>query len=170
MELTDLKDVNLSTRSLTVDIVKYQKFKTKSFVEKVKDRYSDYSEATLRNYFDSGVTYINTNVKRKMCSNKFYGYIDDALSQCIQPLTPSEQDRRRVFKNTYTKKNVTLPVQEVVNNLMKNKMTERFEYGVRYNDMIKVFGTNETEAKIFLAGIEFMGGKGRLVSITDLEV
>lgn len=62
-----------------------------------------------------------------------------------------------------------MPVQKTVETLMKNKLTERFEYGVRYNDTIKVFGTDETGAKIFLAGIEFMGGKGKLVSITELE-
>ena len=169
MELSELKDVNLTMKNFAVDIVKYQKFKTKIFLEKTKNNYSDYSEKTAANYFDNGVAYINTGIKRKMCSNKFYSYIDEAIAQCIQPLTPCNEDKRRIFKNTYTKKDVILPVQKVVNNLMKNKLVETFEYGVRYNDTIKVFGTDETKAKIFLAGIEFMGGKGKLVSITDLE-
>lgn len=98
MKLSELKDVNLMMKSFTTDVVKYQNFKTKKFIEKFRDTYTTYADKTLANYFDAGVTYINTKIKRKLCGDKFYGYIDEALAQCVQPLTPSIEDKRRIIK------------------------------------------------------------------------
>lgn len=99
-----------------------------------------------------------------------YEYIDEAISQHVQPLTPKDNEKRRVLRNMYLKKKAILPVQKVVKELTKqSRMCEKFEYGVMYDDNIKVFGKDSTAAKIFLAGITFVGKIGKLVAITEIK-
>lgn len=167
MELKDLAGENLDLRDFAINIVKYQNFKTKNALSKFEYKLN---ETTAANYFGAGVIYVKTKKKNKQVCKKLYNYIDKAIENCVQPLRPSEEDKRRIFKNTYTKKDIVIPAQQAVLELTKNQsITERFEYGVRIGDTVKVFSTSN-DAKLFLDGIVFAGQKAKIVSITPMEV
>lgn len=165
MELKDLNTVDFDLKDFAYNIIKYQNFQTNKAVKKIE---ANLKTTTKALYFNSGVRYIKTGIKNPTVNKKVFEYIDLGMKECLQPLTPSENDKRRVFKNTYHKKDVKLPVQETLKKLSCNKLTERFEYGVRYDDTIKIFSSSH-DAKMFLNGIRFVGKQGRLVSIQDIK-
>lgn len=165
MELKDLNKVNFDLKDFATNIVKYQKFKSKAALSKFEYKLR---ENTANSYFGFGVTYIKTGKICKAANKKLYTYIDEAISNHVQPLTPSDKDKRVEFKNTYHKKGVKLPVQETLKKMNCGSLVEKFEYGVRYDDTIKIFESSH-DAKMFLNGIRFCGKDGRLVSIQDLK-
>lgn len=168
MLLEELKDTDLDMRELAINTVKYQKFKTKAALSKF-DYKLTYS--TAANYFNLGISYIKTKLRSKAVGKKFYDYIEEALEQHVQPLTPSEDDRRREYNNVYHKKDAHLPVKDVLAEIQtEEKLTEKFEYGVRVKDTVKIFKSRE-QADFFLEGVLFGGEdmyNARIVSVQNL--
>ena len=142
-------------------IVKYQNYKTKSAIQYAPE---GYTENSLANYMVAGQAYIKSK-KRNRVYNWMYPYLDKLIQQHIQPLTPSEAEKRRVytFKKDYTTKENIPPVAKL--EIMQKPLTAKFEYGIRFDDYIKLFDSEE-EAKGFNKGIEFSKGTpGKLVTV-----
>lgn len=89
------------------NLVKYQNFKTNSVIAKIDN--AGFSKGTLVSYINSGINYIKTGKKFSQYGD-FYKYIDIALKKCVQPLVPSEKDRRlsRLHKKPINKKTENL--------------------------------------------------------------
>ena len=162
MLLNELNNVDLRIRDIALTIVKYQKFKTKFIKEYVN---VDINEKTLDNYISFGITYINTKRVHKSCNKKLYDYIDYYVNQHVQPLNPPFDKKRLLYPKTFTKKDAKLPIQKIVN---KEPLTEKFEYGVRKDNLIQVF-KSKNEAELFIQGVKFANGEAKLLKVTTEE-
>lgn len=78
-------------KNLAMNIVQYQNFKTKAIIRKIDN--AGYSESTLRFYIDKGISYIKSGKIYKELGN-FTNYIDEYIAHHIQPLVPSNYDKR----------------------------------------------------------------------------
>lgn len=145
-------------------IVRYQKFTIKAAIKNAPD---GYSEKTLQSYMTYGSQYLKNGKKVKLL--KFlYPYLDKALQQHIQPLTPSIAEQKRVFKNDFTKKDNTPPVAKLA--CVTKPLTAKIQYGIRFDDTIKIFESEEA-ASWFNKGIEFAKGEaGKVVTVELGEV
>lgn len=150
LETIEQDSKNKKFKELALNIIKYQKFSNKYIVEQVKDYFT--SEHTLIAYITSGLSYLNTGKKSKNTSNKLYNYINEYKSKCVQPLTPSFEQRRQIKKIDYTKKENIPNIAKI--ELLKKPITKKIEYGVRINNDIKIL-KNEELANIFLDGVKF---------------
>lgn len=110
--LTDLPKTleDKKLQDFTKEIVRYQNFQTKAALEKIS---FDYEKPKAYNLFNAGVSYIKNNKKYPIYKNKFYNLIDEAISKCIQPLTPAEAEKRIVHKKRYTRADVIPPVAKL---------------------------------------------------------
>ena len=134
-------------------IVKYQKFTTNKVLEKFIEQNLLYSKATATSYINYGIAYIMYGTKHYAVPKKIYNAIDECIAKHIQPLTPSEKDKRRIIKNKYQKKDAVLPVQKIPE--VKTELTEKFEYGVRIDNRIILFST-ENGMNEFVRNIKFV--------------
>lgn len=122
-------------RDLALSIVKYQNFKTSAAIKNIK---FVASQNTTKNYFGCGVSYIKSGgkVKHKAIPSKIYDYIDEYLAQHVQPLTPSESDRRGEYKqrkNRYHGKSAVPPVAKL--DIVRQPLTEKYDdYGIKSPD------------------------------------
>ena len=149
---------------LAYDIVKYQNFKTNALMAKL-----DYpiKNSTLKNYIESGIRYIKRQFKSEIVRPSLYTYIDKAILEFVQPLTPSRWEKRRFYKIDYTKREQTPPVATLE---MVNKPTiAKFTYGVKLGDTIKLFD-HKAEAELFVEGAKFGGSDVSLVTVELGEV
>ena len=62
MELAELKNVDFNLKDFCMDIVKYQNFKPKYAIPNIR---TNYKEATVRNLFSAGVSYIKFGKKSR---------------------------------------------------------------------------------------------------------
>lgn len=162
LALADLKtyqqDQNL--RTLAKDIVRYQLFRVKSVIHKLS---GEFTATTKYSYFKVGVRYIKDGSKKPRISHKLYDFIDEAIQQCVQPLTPSKQDRAREYKRRQ-KVEVKQPQIDV-----PQQLTQPFEYGIRKDDKIIVM-KDDHAANEFLNNCRSLGIDGvRLITLTVEE-
>lgn len=143
-------------------IVKYQKFTTNKVLEKFEEQNLLYSKATAISYINYGIAYIMYGTKHYAVPKKIYNAIDECLAKHIQPLTPSEKDKRRTHIKQYQKKDAVLPVQKLPE--VKAKLTEKFEYGVRIENRIILFST-ENGMNEFVKNIKFINPDEKIQAV-----
>lgn len=142
-------------RNLAINIVKYQNFKTSAIVNKIDS--AGYTKASLEALICYCIVYIQTGRKNNRVASSVYKYIDDAIKQCIQPLTPSEQDRRWNRKKSNKKKEIVTPVQKVLQHINDKAIEDKkYQIAVQVDDNIKL-QDDLKHAKGFLDGLRFCG-------------
>ena len=145
-------------------IRKYQDFKTSVAVEKLD---SSLSKGTRANYVMGGVSYIKTGKKHPCVPSSIYAAIDKVVKECVQPLRPSETDKKREYKRDFKKKDITPPVARL--DIVKKPVTTKITYGVRIEDSVKCIDSYD-RAVGFLEGLRYMGNKNaKMVSFEALE-
>lgn len=149
---------------LGYDIVKYQNFKTEAIVSKV-----DYPLAysTLSKYIEYGIRYIKRKVRTGTTNPLLYTYIDKAIAEFVQPLTPGKYEKRNFYKVDYTKKEQTPPVAKL--QMVHQPVIAEISYGVKLNDTIKLF-ENKQQAILFAEGAKFTGCDVSVVTVELGEV
>ena len=167
--MTDLANLteelrNKRMENVAVAIRKYQDYKPSIAISKLDN---SLSESTRRNYYTFGVTYIKTGKKHNAIPVSLYDAIDKVMKECVQPLRPSLEEKKREYKKSYTKKNATPPIARL--DIVKKQLTAKLSYGVRVEDSVKCFNSYD-ESVGFLKGIRFMGNKtAKMVSFEALE-
>ena len=145
-------------------IRKYQDFKTSIAAEKLD---SSLSKGTRTNYVMGGVSSIKTGKKHPCVPSSVYSALDKVIKDCVQPLRPAEEDKKRVYKRDYKKKDVTPPVARL--DIVKRPLTAKVTYGIRIEDSVKCVDSYD-EAVGFLKGMRYLGNKSaKLVSFEALE-
>ena len=158
-ELKDRKAYDIATI-----IRKYQDYKTGVAANKLD---SSLTLSTRKNYVMGGVSYIKTGKKLPCVPSSIYEAIDKVLKECVQPLRPSEQDKKRSYKRNYFKKEVTPPVARL--DIVKKPLTAKVSYGIRLEDSVKCLDSYD-EAVGFLKGMRYMGNKtAKIVSFEAME-
>ena len=167
--MTDLKNLpkQLNEQKLyemAKTIRKYQNHKTSIAASKLDE---NLTFSTRKNYVTWGVAYLKDGTKVKGISGALCRALDKVKSECIQPLTPSESEKRRVHNKKYTRKNNIPPVAKL--DIIKKPLIAKLSYGVRIEDSIKCMPSYD-EAVGFLKGIKYMGNtNSTLVSFEGLE-
>ena len=145
-------------------IRKYQDYKVSIAVEKLSNTLS---LATKKNYLSAGTSYIKTGKKQNCIPTGLYRALDKVLEECVQPLRPSNEEKRREWKRDFTKKDNIPPVARM--KAVKNPITVKIKYGVKVEDSVRLL-TSYDEAAGFLKGLKYMGNTlGKLVSFEDLK-
>ena len=158
-ELKDKKAYDIATI-----IRKYQDFKTSIAAEKLDN---SLSEGTRKNYVMGGVSYIKTGKKHPCVPSSIYDAIDKVIKECVQPLRPAEEDKKREYKRDYKKKNASPPVARL--EILKKPVTVKVTYGIRIEDSVKCIDSYD-RAVGFLEGLRYMGNKNaKMVSFEALE-
>ena len=153
-----LTDAELEIRAR--EIIRYQNFKSKIALAKMN---CDMPKVV----FDSGVNYIRKGkINKRVMSKKLLKTLDNCVKNCLQPLTPSLEERRIFRKNEFQKKDVKLPVAKL--EILNKSVTSKFEYGVKINDTIKIIGS-EKEASAFIKGMRFMEPHAEAV-LVEVEI
>lgn len=134
-------------RNLAIDAVKYQNFKSEIAAGKLS-----YPMAllTLKRYLNAGARYIKCGAKTYSTQELFYTYIDEALAQFVQPLTPSKYERGHRRKIDYTQKESRPPVSLLPE--VNTPLIEKFVYGIKTPNGIRTFET-ENDMRLFAEGI-----------------
>jgi hypothetical protein len=152
-------------RTLAFDIVRYQNFKTKAILLHIY--HNGYSKKSLTSYIQHGISYIKTKKKTKGGGNIF-NYIDEAIKNCVTPLTP-EDNEKRIFLQRKPKK---LPIQNVlkkINEQAISKENSRF-LGIKIGDKI-IIKESLDEIKAFQEGLIFMGNNNtKLIKVKIEEI
>ena len=167
--MTDLKNLpkQLNEQKLyemAKIIRKYQNHKTSIAASKLDE---NLTFLTRKNYVTWGVAYLKDGKKAPGISNALCKALDRVKSECIQPLTPSESEKRRTYNGKYTKKNAVPPVAKL--DIVKKPLTAKVSYGVKIGDIIKCFPSYD-ETSGFLKGLLYAGQKnGKMVSFEGLE-
>lgn len=167
--MTNLKDLQKAmdekrVYNIAIAIRKYQDFKANVAIAKMDDTLS---EATKRNYFTGGVSYIKTGKKLKSVPSSIFDALDKVMSECVQPLRPSEADKKRAYKRDFCKKENIPPVARL--DIVKRPLAAKVSYGVKLEDSITCVNSYD-EAVGFIKGLKFMGNsKGTMVSFEGLE-
>lgn len=125
-------------KNLAINIVKYQNFKTSVILKKIDN--AGYSKQTLISYINSGIAYINGGNKFSKYGN-IYKYIDEAIKDCVQPLTPAFNEKRDFSKSKFKNKNVEIPVQKVLNKIKVN--AKQFQYAVKIENCLNIVENND---------------------------
>ena len=127
----------------------------------------DLTLATRVNYVNGGVIYLKEGRKTCGITSSLCKALDRVVSECVQPLTPSKQDRRRVYDKKFTRKDNTPPVAKL--DIIKKPLTAKLSYGVKIGDIIKCFPSYD-ETSGFLKGLLYAGQKnGKMVSFESVE-
>ena len=146
-------------------IVKYQKFKNSIIIDKIGD---GLAKSTKANYITCARHFLVTGEKYKnIVGNNFYKYLQECINKCVQPLTPSFDEKLRETKRKYTSKNVNPPITKI----LPKKITSKIEYGIKFEDRI-VLEVSEDRAKAFLKGIKFLNNNynAKLVTVELTEI
>lgn len=150
--------------NVALTIRKYQDYRISLTAEKLDN---SFSLATKKNYISAGISYIKTGKKLRCVPVSLYRALDKVLSECVQPLRPSLEEKRKEYKRNYTKKENIPPVARM--DIVKKPTSVRVDYGVKLEDSIKCF-TSYDEATGFLKGLRYMGNVlGKLVSFEGLK-
>lgn len=155
-------------RNLAINIVKYQDFKTSAIIPKIDN--CGYAQGALSSYIGFGICYIKKGTKNKKAGN-IYNYIDEALKNHVQPLVPSESERRRVAGvQTSRKVKDVSQVQKVLDGLYTKASKTQTHIAVQISDYLSIVD-NQEEANGFNKCLEFLGKQaGKVVKITIEEV
>jgi hypothetical protein len=151
------------------EVVQYQNFRTAVALEKMqymKDRQT----------FNMAVGYVKYGTRHpNIISKAFKAALDECIKNHVQPLTPKQDEVRQKrgcggqnLKKHYQKKDAVVPIAtlEVVN----EKLTETFEYGVMQGNNIRIFNSEE-EARQFRDNLVFFSAKEiKLVEVKYNEV
>lgn len=166
---TTLKDLNTAIKenrlkNLAVDMVKYQNFKTSAIIKKIDN--AGYSNSSLVTMIFYAIRYIKTGEVNARAKT-IYPYIDEALKNHVQPLTPSKQDQR----SARSRQKAT-PIQNVlkkINEQAISKENNRF-LGIKIGDKI-IIKESLDEIKAFQEGLIFMGNNdSKIVKVKIEEV
>lgn len=153
-----------SSMGIATWIVKYQNFNSGAAVKNAPERYS---LSTLKNYLLYGSQYLKSG-KRIKLYNWLYPYLDKCVQSHVQPLTPGVAARKRTSTKDYTTKENIPPVAKL--EILKKPLLAKFLYGLRFDDTIKIFKSEE-EASLFNKGVEFAKGEaGKIVTVELGEV
>jgi len=125
-------------KNLAINIVKYQNFKTSVILKKIDN--AGYSEQTLKSYINSGIAYIKGGNKLNKCGN-IYKYIDEAIKDCVQPLTPAFDEKREFVKSRFKNKNVEIPVQKVLKKIKSD--AKAFHYAIKIENCLNLLENND---------------------------
>lgn len=137
-------------KKIAYDIVKYQKFRPSIAVSKMN---ASYTNGTKLNYFKAGVAYIENKTKSQTTATGLYDYIDEAIRTHIQPLTPTQAEKRVIYN--YKKKKEVKTESPVAKVLREIRNAEPKIYAVKVND--KYIAQNTlNDAKAFANGIKFL--------------
>ena len=167
--MTDLRNLpkmldEKKVLDIATTIRKYQDYKLGIIVDKLD---SDLSTATKKNYVSGGVSYIKTGKKYNSVPSSLYKALDKVIAECVQPLRPSKDEKKRAYKKDYCKKDNIPPITKL--EIIKKKLTAKVNYGIKIEDSIRCFPSYD-EASGFLKGLKFMGNnKGTMVSFEGLE-
>lgn len=160
--INNLKENNL--KRLAEIVVKYQKFKTfRIYKEVLKIESLELGKSTLNNYINYGISYLKYGKKTHCVSQNLYEYIDDCVERCVQPLTPSASEARRVLERKYTGKEVTHPIEKVP--VIKLPLTSKFIYGIRTDNRIITFD-KESEMQEFMQNLSYIVPNVKLQPVT----
>ena len=147
-------------------IIKYQNYKTDIAISKMDN---SLGKSTRINYLMYGIRYLKTGYRSNIIPTNLYNFLDKCIEKHIQPLRPSEAEKKRQIKRDYTKKENNPPITRL--KMVQKRVTEKFVYGVKVNENI-VLQKSETEAKAFLRGIRFLNNNNsdnneiKLVAVT----
>lgn len=144
-------------------IVKYQKFKTNFVLEKLYAEGINLARPTLFNYVNYGIAYILYGKKSRAIPENLYRNIDRFIETHLQPLTPSEENKRRIVRKKYTEKDTILPIEKIPE--VKAKITENFEYGVKIDNRIILFQSEENMEQ-FIKNLKFVNPEIELKAVT----
>ena len=171
METTTIKEAykeakEKQLREIAEDIIKYQNFRFKIATDKLRAK--SLTQSSKSNYVNCGRRYLAEGTKSRICSQRFYTYIQEALDKHVQPLVPSFEERKKETKRNYTKKEAKPPITKIIKD---EKLTTNIEYGVKLDDKIMV-QKSEDEARAFINGIKFLNPNAivKLVTIELTEV
>lgn len=147
-------------------IVKYQDYKRKIAVSKMDNALG---KSTKMKYLAYGVRYLKTGYKCPTVPKSLYLALDKCIETHIQPLRPSADETKRVYKRDYTKKDNVPPVSKL--KIVQQPITEKFIYGIKMDDKI-VLQKSELEAQAFIKGVKFLNDNAniQLVAVTISEV
>lgn len=154
-------------RQFGENMVKYQNFKTSVIRDRID--HAGFKEKTLDCYINSCIAYIKTG-KKFAQYGKIYDYVDEALARHVQPLTPKEEDRRRILPPRSSKrvtscieKDKVPPVVNVLNQIKEiNKPVYEERFGVITEDRV-ILMENEDKARDFQKSF-------KLLSNNDIDV
>lgn len=139
-------------RNLAENIVKYQKFKTSAFIDKIDN--AGYTKWSLTTLISAGVMYLNTGKINKNAPSSIFKYIDEFKDKS-QVLLPSKKQERGIARGAALKN--TAPVQKVLKQISdKAKDDSKYQLAVKVGDSIKL-ASNKTYADAFLDGMKFLG-------------
>lgn len=141
-------------------IVKYQNFKTNIALKKMEIKVS-------KPVYEAGVSYLKRGKITAPLSNIMKEAIDTTIKECIQPLRPTSAEERKWKFPIYQSKEAKPPICALP--IIHKKLTTKFDYGVLVNNCIKILDS-EKEARIFLEGIKFINGEGKLLEIEIKEI
>jgi len=156
-----------------MEIVKYQNFRTKIALERM-------SVKMPRQVFDSAVGYIRYKTyNSSIVTKSLKDAIDECIANHVQPLTPKEEEKRgmyarrseiqklRKISKQYQAKDAIPPIAKL--EIVKQTVSENFEYGVKQGDNIRLFA-NEELATNFIQNVKFFTDKEvKLVEVTVNE-
>lgn len=147
-------------------IIKYQYFRMKVALKYAP---SGYKDSTLIAYVSVAQRYFNQGIKLPYY-DYFYAELDKQTAKCLQPLTPSEYDRKREVKRKTQsyKKDVQPPIAKL--DIVNKPICAKIKYGIQFDDTVLLFD-KEDFARYFNKGIEHAGGEaGKIVTVELGEV
>lgn len=152
-------------RNLAKDIIKYQKFKTSAFINKIDN--AGYTKNSLAAMISCGIVYLKTGTKNSSTNSQLYNFIDEYKTK-TEILTPLINEQREIQRRNIAKKT---SVQKVLNQISnKAKEDSKYQLAVKVGDSIKL--ANNTEyANAFLDGMKFLGKMdAKLVKVRIEEI
>lgn len=147
-------------------IIKYQYFRMKVALKYAP---AGYKESTLITYVSVAQRYFNQGIKLPYY-DCFYTELDKQTAKCLQPLTPSENDRKKVYnrKEKSYLKAVQPPIAKL--DIVNQPVCANIKYGIQFDDTVLLFD-KEDFARYFNKGIEHAGGEaGKVVTVELGEV
>lgn len=131
-------------------VLRYRKFKTKAGLKNLKELWENkFTELTATFYFDSIVKYCENG--GTMLSTRIKSFIDRHKDGCAI-ISPDAEDVRasRSRKNKKEVKHVTNALKAV----QSQQLTEKFNYGIRFNGCCMMSFESEQAQEWFLKGLE----------------
>lgn len=149
-------------------IIQYQNFKNVIACSKMSD---DLGKSTKNNYLNYGIKYLKKKTKVNLIPKILYQCLDEWQKKCLQPLTPSFEDRKIQYnlKKKHEKKDAILPVNKVIEDINTNiRVTAEIKYGIKLNDEQILLMKNRDYALGFANGLKHCGKTD--VKVITLEI
>lgn len=144
VDLTPFKTEEFKTQPLELllkQIYKYQKFKSSVILQKI-NRMS-FSESSVQRYINATKQYLATGEPNGNIGVRFYEILDNLKATHEAILTPSESERGRTYAPRQRKNSNCFPIPTRV--VEPPKFTEILpdQYGVKIQNIIKLFANKE---------------------------